>query len=56
MGNRPIRDESSIEYYCDIDDRNVGRCSIYTAKHLPMCFIMKIKTPILNKYDAMAKI
>jgi|JI6StandDraft_1071083.scaffolds.fasta_scaffold07084_3 hypothetical protein len=42
MGNS-THQEASLEYYSEALDRNVGACSIYTAKHLPLCFVMKLR-------------
>lgn len=34
----------------------MGQCSIYTARHLPLCFIMKLRRRHHSIYQTMAKV
>ena len=44
--NRPQRslsEQDSLEFYTTVNDHNVGECEVYSVKHLPMCYILKVK-------------
>ena len=56
MGNSPINEEASLDYYSEAVDRNVGACSIYTARHLPLCFVMKLRCRHHSIFQTMARV
>ncbi len=48
MGNSSAHEDTSLDYYSEAVDRNVGVCSIYTAKHLLLFLVMKLRCRYQN--------